>query len=131
MGVELFEIADLHHLSQIAEGFVVVALALGHAPGLGGGFPAGDGAAGFHAAADLRRDAETDATLAHFIKAHGVEATALHVGLVGLEGADLIDREGEVAIPFEGVEAEIEVDVEDQIHSLGAGNRVEKGSNCG
>lgn len=116
MALEFGEVGDLDHFSEFTEGAVVGELSLGHAPGLGGGFPAGDGGAGFHAAADLGRDAEADAAAAHVGQGDGVEGTALEIGHAGLDFTDAGDRQGEIPVPFEGVETEIEVDVEDQIH---------------
>jgi len=131
VGVEFGEVGDLDHFPEFAEGAVVGELPLGHAPGLSGGFPAGDGGAGFHAAADLGRDAETDAAAAHVGQGDGVEGTALHVRHASLDFTDAGDREGEVAVPFEGVETEVEVDVEDQIHGWRLENGLKWGKGIG
>ena len=119
VGVELFEIPDLDHFAEIAEGFVVGALPLGHAPGLTRGFPAGDRGSRLHAAADLGRDTETNPAFSHFIKADCVERAAFEVRPADFQFPDPGDRERQITVPFEGVEAEIEMNVKNQIHGWG------------
>jgi hypothetical protein len=62
----------------------------------------------------LRGDAETDAAPPHFGKAHRASTAAGSVVEMRFALANFGDRGGEIAIPFDGVQREIEVGVEDE-----------------
>ena len=114
-------IAELHELARFFHAFIPGELGLRHGPSLRLRTPAEDGTVGIPLhAGELCGHTEADACTTHFSKTHHTTATVRFVLQMGFLSADLGERLREIAVPFNGVEREVEVSVEDE-HGLGFG----------
>ena len=89
-------------------------LGLGHGPGLGGGMPDRDGIiTNFMTdSADLRHHRQADAAAAHFREADRGMLPPRFVAPPSFAGANLGERPGQVPVPLQGVEGQVEVGVQ-------------------
>ncbi len=97
--------------SGLFQGAIPGALPLGDGPGLCGRAPRGHGAETVIApdAGDLGGDHQTDTPPAQFRQANGAAGASGLVAQGGFGGADFADGAGEIAVPFEGVEGQVEM----------------------
>ena len=128
MAIEARSIDDRNHLPRLLHRAVPGELPLGLRPGDLGAVPAGQRVVGRGVAGDQRRDAEPDPAAPHLDQRDHPVAPILLVGLPRFALADLGHRQGNIAIPIQGVHAEVEMGIEDQHRcSASAGKGVSVG----
>jgi hypothetical protein len=103
MSIEVSTVSNLHQLTAVFHCAIPGQLRLRHRPGLFGRVPALKTTVRRDVSRDLRGHTQTNATAPHFRERHRSFAAIGFVGECGLSRANLFDRTGEIAIPFNRV----------------------------
>ena len=120
VAVEFGAGADRGHFPGIFHRAIPGQLALGLGPRLGGRIPAREAMEVRGVAANLGGDADTNATATHLREADSAIPAIDAIFHVAFPAADHFERPGEIAVPLEGVHAQVEVAVENQRRGVGS-----------